>query len=87
MFASLIILLLGFLQFNSCVAIDGSEFEASPSVSSNISYILSTADKTISTNSSHDVAATFQMGINDTRYASVYTNWPVRSLQLYHAEN
>lgn len=53
-------------------------FQASPSVSANISFVLETANQTIQTNSSHDAAATFPIGIGDPRLSIVYSNWPVR---------
>lgn len=55
-------------------------FQADPSVSANISFVLETANQTIQTNSSHDAAATFPIGIGDPRLSTVYSNWPVRPL-------
>ena len=52
-------------------------FQASPSIAANISFVLETANQTIHANSSHDAAATFPIGIGDTRESTIYSNWPV----------
>ena len=52
-------------------------FQASPSIAASTSFILTTANETIQTNSSHDAAATYLLGIGDTDYATIYSNWPV----------
>src|SRR5437667_12733322 len=61
-------------------------FLASESVSSTIPFILSSANKVISKNSSHDASGTYLTSIGATDYTTVYSKWPVIPCCLLHSE-
>lgn len=70
-------LLLGVLGVQSALAGNSTLYQANATNSADISYLLSTAQQTISKNASSDHPVTFAIGIGSTVYASVFANWPV----------
>ena len=66
----------------SVVHADSQSFQASPSISADIPFLLSHANTIIQKNSSTDASATFLIGIGATTYSTIYTNWPVLLLYI-----
>ena len=68
------------INFLAYVAADPPAYQASPSIAANASIIISAANRVFSKHSSHDISGTYFLGIGSKQKASIYKQWPVRSL-------